>query len=109
MRARGGSMGARRGPRAADATRSSEGQYPAGRVMDFLLECIGFPPDTDLSGLAAHIRGKGERSALRGPAGEHLRVPISGGLEVRLDREAGQEHDSLWPYYEAPRRLRVAL
>jgi len=77
--------------------------------MDFLLECIGFPPTTDVVALAQRIRREGERVALRGPKGTHLRVPFPGGLEVRLDREVGQEHDSLWPYYESPRRLRVAL
>jgi len=77
--------------------------------MDFLLECIGFPPSTDLTSLAARVRREGEPVALRGPKGEHLRLSLSGGLEVRLDREEGSEHDSLWPYYESPRRLRVAL
>jgi hypothetical protein len=36
-------------------------------------------------------------------------MPFAGGLEVRLDREEGQEHDSLWPYFESSRRLRVAV
>ncbi len=77
--------------------------------MDFLLECIGFPPSTDLAALAERIRGEGESVALRGPRGEHRRMPFSGGLEVRLDREEGEEHDSLWPYFESTRRLRVAV
>jgi hypothetical protein len=77
--------------------------------MDFLLECIGFPPGTDLDALADRLRAEGESVALRGPSGTHLRLPFSGGLEVRLDREAGQAHDSLWPYFESPRRLRVAV
>jgi hypothetical protein len=77
--------------------------------MDFLLECIGFPPGTDIAELARRVRREGERVPLRGPGGTHLRMPFPGGLEVRLDREEGQEHDSLWPYFESPRRLRVAL
>jgi hypothetical protein len=77
--------------------------------MDFLLECIGFPPDTNLVELAARLRREGERVALRGPDGEHLRIPIAGGLEVRLDREEDQEHDTIWPYCEVERRLRVAV
>lgn len=77
--------------------------------MDFLLECIGFPPLTDLAELAARVRRAGEKVALRGPQGEHLRLPLAGGLEVRLDREEGQPQESLWPYYESPRRLRVAV
>jgi hypothetical protein len=79
-----------------------------GRPVDFLLECIGFPPDCDLAALAARIRRDGERVPLRGPTGEHLRIPFSGGLEVRLDREDGHAHDSIWPYCEVSRRLRVA-
>lgn len=77
--------------------------------MDFLLECIGFPPDADLVTLAERLRREGERVALRGPGGEHLRIPIAGGLEVRLDREEDQEHDTIWPYCEVERRLRVAV
>lgn len=77
--------------------------------MDFLLECIGFPPHTDLAELAARIRREGEAVALRGPRGEHRRLSFPGGLEVRLDREEGAANDSLWPYYDVPRRLRVAV
>ena len=77
--------------------------------MDFLLECIGFPPGSDLAELAARIRRAGEPVAWRGPAGLHLRYPLAGGLEVRLDREDGQDHDTLWPHFEENRRLRVAV
>ena len=77
--------------------------------MDFLLECIGFPPSTDLAALAARIRREGEAVALRGPSGEHLRMPFPGRLEVRLDREEGSTQDSLWPCFESTRRLRVAV
>jgi hypothetical protein len=83
--------------------------YPAARRMDFLLECIGFPPGADLEELARLLRREGEPVALRGPSGEHRRLPFPGGLELRLDREDGQEHDTLWPYFESSRRLRVAL
>lgn len=77
--------------------------------MDFLLECIGFPPSTEIASLAERVRRQGEPVALRGPRGEHLRLPFGGGLEVRLDREVDAEHDSLWPCYESARRLRVAV
>jgi len=77
--------------------------------MDFLLECLGFPPSADLAALARTLRAQGERVALRGPTGEHLRLPLAGGLEVRLDREEGQAYDSLWPWFESTRRLRVAV
>ena len=77
--------------------------------MDFLLECIGFPPDTDLEGLSEHIQREGEAVAWRGPRGTHLRLALGGGLEVRLDREEGESHVALWPHHEVRRRLRVAV
>jgi len=77
--------------------------------VDFLLECIGFPPAYDLPGLARRITAEGEKTAWRGPSGIHLRYPLGGGLEVRLDREDGQEHWTLWPYFDVKHRLRVAV
>jgi hypothetical protein len=77
--------------------------------MDFLLECIGFPPGFDLAALAEEIRRAGEPVAWRGPTGLHLRYPFPGGVEVRLDREKDQDHDTLWPHYEVARRLRVEV
>lgn len=78
-------------------------------AMDFLLECIGFPPAYDLTALAQRIAAEGEPAAWRGPSGIHLRYPLGGGLEVRLDREDGQDHWTLWPYFEVQRRLRVSV
>lgn len=76
--------------------------------MDFLLECIGFPPDQDPAELSARVRREGEPIALRGPGGEHLRLELAPGLELRLDREADQGFTTLLPYYQVPHRLRVA-
>jgi hypothetical protein len=76
--------------------------------LDFLLECIGFPPAQDLHELSRIVRERGESVAWRGPTGQHLRLPLAGGLEVRLDQEEGQEHWTLWPHFEVNRRLRVA-
>jgi hypothetical protein len=78
-------------------------------TVDFLLECIGFPPNQDMSDLAARARRDGEPVAWRGPHGEHLRLALGGGLELRMDREQGASHWSLSPYFEASQRLRVAL
>lgn len=75
--------------------------------MDFLLECIGFPPELDRAQLVALVRERGEPTAYRGPGGEHLRLPLADGLELRLDREEGQEHLTLLPYFAEPNRLRV--
>jgi hypothetical protein len=77
--------------------------------MEFLLECIGFPPDHDLGELARHIQEKGEPCPWRGPEGQHLRLPLAGGFEVRFDREQLDRAPSLWPHFETPHRLRVAV
>ena len=77
--------------------------------MDFLLECIGFPPDYDLDALARRVSDEGDSVAWRGPAGTHMRLPLTGGVEVRLDREEDQPHYSLWPHFEVRHRLRVAV
>ena len=55
--------------------------------MDFLLECIGFPPHADLVALARRVRERGRRApahTARGRAPEHLRLTLAGGLEVQL-------------------------
>ena len=77
--------------------------------MDFLLECIGFPPGYDLGRLGQEIRSHGEAAPWRGPHGLHLRYPFSGGLEVRLDQEQGESGETIRPYFETRRRLRVAV
>ena len=77
--------------------------------MDFLLECIGFPPDHGLPALIQTVKAKGEPIPYRGPAGEHLRYPLSGGLEVRAEREDGQEHWNVWPFFRVDHRLRLAV
>ena len=77
--------------------------------MDFLLECIGFPPDYDLEQLIRRVRADGEPAAWRGPRGVHLRYPLVGGIEIRLDREEDQSNWTLWPHYDVRSRLRVAV
>lgn len=77
--------------------------------MDFLLECIGFPPDQDLAELADLARRAGEPVAWRGPQGEHLRLPLGHGLEVRMDREDVANPWTLLPHYQASQRVRVAI
>ncbi|MEX1024289.1 MAG: hypothetical protein WD226_04350 [Planctomycetota bacterium] len=77
--------------------------------MDFLLECIGFPPDVDVDALAARIRAEGEPVAYRGPGGEHLKLRLPGRIELRLDREADDLVTQVFPYYDVPRRLRVRV
>lgn len=77
--------------------------------MDFLLECLGFPPQQDPRELAELVRRRGESVAWRGPAGEHMRLRLGGGLELRLDCEAEGEPVEVLPYFEAPQRLRIAV
>jgi hypothetical protein len=79
------------------------------REMDFLLECIGFPPDTPAQALLDELRARGERVAWRGPRGEHLRLALAGGMELRADREEDQPDWTILPYFEVQRRLRVAV
>lgn len=77
--------------------------------MDFLLECIGFPPDQDHAALEALVRARGETVAWRGPRGLHLRLALAPGLDLRLDREEGAAWSSLYPHYQSEQRLRVAV
>ena len=77
--------------------------------MDFLLECIGFPPNQDLDELVELARSRGEAVAWRGPRGEHLRLELGGGLELRIDREEGSGPWTLYPYFRAEDRRRLAV
>lgn len=77
--------------------------------MDFLLECIGFPPDHDFDELARRARAHAEPVAWRGPEGEHLRMPLGQGLELRMDRESGAPNWSLYPHFQSQHRLRIAV
>lgn len=73
------------------------------------MECIGFPPDQDLAAVARLARARGERVAWRGPTGDHWRLALGGGLEVRLDREEDRPFWSLTPYFQSAQRVRVAI
>ncbi|MDP6538980.1 MAG: hypothetical protein QF903_04795 [Planctomycetota bacterium] len=77
--------------------------------MDFLLECIGFPPGTDERALAELVHERGEAAPWRGPGGVHRRLPLAGGLELRLDGETDAAPLSLLPFFRVPHRLRVAV
>lgn len=76
--------------------------------MDFLLECIGFSPSWDLEAVTRAIREAGEPTAWRGRDGEHLRLPLARGLELRLDRD-GSLRPALWPFYTSRYRRRVGV
>ncbi|MFT7485415.1 MAG: hypothetical protein ACI9F9_001265 [Candidatus Paceibacteria bacterium] len=77
--------------------------------MEFLLECIGFDPQTDLEELYALVRAEGETVAWRGPEGEHLRLPLATDVELRLDLDEGEARPSLLPYCAERSRLRIGV
>ena len=77
--------------------------------MDFLLECIGFPPDHPLDQIVALVLKDGEPAAWRGDPERHRRLALGGGLEIRMDKEPGQRSWNVLPHYQVPYRLRVAV
>jgi len=77
--------------------------------VDFLLECIGIPPDYDIDELAQRACTEGEPVAWRGEPGLHRRLPLGGGLELRVDREDARAPWTVLPYFQSPHRLRVAV
>ena len=79
-----------------------------GRPVDFLLECIGFPPEQDHAALIELALSEGEAVPRRGDPANHRRLALGEGLELRLDREPGQEFWTLLPAFQVPHRLRIA-
>ncbi len=77
--------------------------------VEFLLECIGFPPDQDLDALIDLVQRDGEGVPWRGDPANHRRLSIGEGLELRFDRETGQDFWTLMPHFRVPHRLRVAV
>ncbi len=77
--------------------------------MDFLLECIGFPPGTDHQALIDVVRRRGEGAPWRGDPRDHLRLPLGEGLELRLDRDPERDFWTLLPHYQVAERLRVLV
>jgi len=77
--------------------------------LDFLLECIGFPPDHSLEELIELVRREGEPAAWRGDPSRHMRLPLGGGLEVRIDRENDRQEWCVLPHFQVDHRLRVAI
>lgn len=77
--------------------------------MDFLLECIGFPPGVGEDALVRLARDAGEPAAWRGHPEEHRLLPLGGGLEVRADLDASGEFWSLTPHLRSHHRRRLAV
>ncbi len=77
--------------------------------MDFLLECIGFPPDLDHEALVDQVVQEGDPAPWRGDPQEHRTLALGAGLEVRLDREEGKDFWTLLPHYRSSHRLRMGI
>ncbi len=78
--------------------------------MDFLLECVGFPPDFDHLQLLELVAERGEPTPWRDRAGRDRRLALGGGLELRLDHALGPDvPPQLLPWFNAPYRMRVAV
>jgi len=77
--------------------------------VDFLLECIGFPPDYPMADLVRHVLERGEPAPWRGEGRDHRRLALGGGLELRMDRTDPSQNWNVLPYFHAARRLRVAV
>lgn len=85
---------------------------PVGRIpdpVDFLLECVGFPPGTDEAALLARVRAEGGGAPWRGAPERHVSAAIGPGLELRADLEDGQGFWTILPQCRVPHRLRVAV
>jgi hypothetical protein len=77
--------------------------------VDFLLECIGFPPDYAIEDIVERVLRDGEPAAWRGEPDRHRRLALGGGLEIRIDRDHGRSDWSVLPHFQVPHRLRVAV
>jgi hypothetical protein len=77
--------------------------------VDFLLECIGFPPDHPLDDIVERVRRDGEPAPWRGPPEHHVRLSLCAGLELRADHDPVRGTWSVVPHYQSHRRLRVSV
>ena len=82
---------------------------PTATPLDFLLDCIGFPPSHDFPSLARHAEELGHPVAWRGPGGLHRSLAVAPGVAVHVDREEHEHVASLSPFALAEGRLRVAV
>ncbi len=82
---------------------------PPCNHVDFLLECIGFPPSHDFGELAEIAAAQGEPIAWRGPLGLHRSLELGDGLAVHVDREVGERGPTLTPFARGGCRLRIAV
>lgn len=77
--------------------------------MDFLLECVGFPPDYPMEQVVRLVRERGEAAPWRGDPEHHLRLGLGEGLELRADFDPDAQRWNVLPYYRVDHRLRVRV
>jgi hypothetical protein len=77
--------------------------------VEYLLECVGVPPDFPRRELEQRILREGESAPWRGAPEDHLRLALGGGLELRMDRDEDEVHWTLTPHYRDAHRMRLAI
>ncbi len=77
--------------------------------MDFLLECVGFPPDHPLDDLVGRALRDGEPAAWRGDPRTHRRLPLVGGVDLAVERDDPTDTWTVVPTFRQGVRLRVAV
>jgi hypothetical protein len=77
--------------------------------VDFLLECVGFPPDHPLDDLVGRALRDGEPAAWRGDPRTHRRLSLVGGIELAIERDDASKDWTIVPHYRQETRLRVAV
>ncbi|MBL8861375.1 MAG: hypothetical protein JNK02_05125 [Planctomycetes bacterium] len=77
--------------------------------MDFLLECVGFPPDHPLDELVGRALRDGEPAAWRGDPRTHRRLALVAGVDLAVERGDPEGPWTVVPQYRQDVRLRVAV
>ncbi len=77
--------------------------------MDFLLECVGFPPDHPVDDLVGRALRDGEPAAWRGDPRTHRRLAIVPGIDLAVERDSPDSAWTVVPQYRQEVRLRVAV
>ncbi len=77
--------------------------------MDFLLECVGFPPDHPLDDIVGRALRDGEPAAWRGDPRTHRRLALVGGVDLAIERDDPGLDWTIVPHFRQDARLRVAV
>lgn len=77
--------------------------------MDFLLECVGFPPDHQLDDIVGRGLRDGEPAAWRGDPRTHRRLALVEAVDLAIERDDPDEAWTIVPHFRQEARLRVAV